>query len=117
MSIYEEKMKSSNESGLRSTEMPVGLTDLKCLNDAAECLRTLAHPHRLRMVQMMIHGQYTVGELADACEIPSASASLHLRKMQSCGLLSATRDGQRIFYWVADPSLGRIMECIASRFG
>lgn len=111
-------MRAANENDFRSMDArPVGLTDLKCLGEAAECLRMLAHPHRLRMVQMMIQGQYTVGELADACEIPSASASLHLRKMQSCGLLSAMRDGQRIFYAVADPSLGRLMDCISSRFG
>jgi ArsR family transcriptional regulator, zinc-responsive transcriptional repressor len=108
-------LKSSSADG--PVSLPVGLTDLEDLGQAAECLRTLAHPHRLRMVQMMIQGQYTVGELAQACEIPSASASLHLRKMQSCGLLSAMRDGQRIFYEVADPSLGRILDCIVSRFG
>ena len=73
MSIYEEKMKSSNASGLRSTEIPVGLTDLKCLNDAAECLRTLAHPHRLRMVQMMIQGQATPESFAEAMDAQAAS--------------------------------------------
>ena len=30
------------------------LLDLELLADAAECLRTLAHPHRLRMVQMLL---------------------------------------------------------------
>ena len=40
------------------------LLDLELLNDAAECLRTLAHPHRLRMVQLLLRGRYTVGELA-----------------------------------------------------
>jgi hypothetical protein len=46
------------------TQPTDGLLSLKALADAAECLRTLAHPHRLRMVQMMLHGKYTVGELA-----------------------------------------------------
>ena len=47
------------------------LTSLVALTQAAECLKTLAHPHRLRMVQMLLQGKYTVGELAEACEIPS----------------------------------------------
>ena len=40
------------------------LTDLGGLEQAAECLKTLAHPHRLRMIQMLLRGRYTVGELA-----------------------------------------------------
>ena len=40
------------------------LTPLEALEQAAECLKTLAHPHRLRMVQMLLQGRYTVGELA-----------------------------------------------------
>jgi DNA-binding transcriptional ArsR family regulator len=65
------------------------LTDLDALGQAAECLRTLAHPHRLRIVQMLLHGQYTVGQLAEACEIPSPMTSEHLRLM----LLSPVENG------------------------
>ncbi len=46
------------------------LTKLDALAEAAECLRTLAHPHRLRMIQMLLQGDYTVGDLAEACELP-----------------------------------------------
>ena len=60
-------------------------TDLDALAEAAECLRTLAHPHRLRIVQMLLEGRYTVGELAEACGIPSHMASEHLRLMERCG--------------------------------
>ena len=92
------------------------LTPLDALVDAAECLRTLAHPHRLRMVQMLLAGEYTVGELADACEIPSHMASEHLGKMRDRGLLSSRRDGRRIFYQVAETGLAGIMACIERRF-
>ena len=83
------------------TESPNGLLSLEALADAAECLRTLAHPHRLRMVQMILHGKYTVGELAEACEIRSHMASEHLRLMKHCGLLASERDGRRTYYQVA----------------
>ncbi|MGW8257693.1 MAG: ArsR/SmtB family transcription factor [Thermoguttaceae bacterium] len=90
--------------------------DMESLQKAAECLRTLAHPIRLRMVQLMLQGEFTVGELADACEIPSHMASEHLRMMQHCGFLSRNQDGRRIYYQVAEPALERIMDCIESRF-
>lgn len=93
------------------------LTSLEALGQAAECLRTLAHPHRLRMVQMLLGGRYAVGELAEACEIPSHMASEHLRLMQRCGFLKAEKDGRCVYYSVAEPHLANIMACIETRFG
>ena len=93
------------------------LIDLENLQEAAECLRTLAHPVRLRMVQLMLREELTVGELAEACEIPSHMASEHLRMMQHCGLLARRQDGRRIYYQVAEPTVERLMDCIESRFG
>ena len=92
------------------------LTSLEGMVNAAECLRTLAHPHRLRMVQMLLRGEYTVGELAEACNIPSNMASEHLGKMRDRGLLNSTRRGRQIFYEIAEPHLANIMECIEARF-
>jgi DNA-binding transcriptional ArsR family regulator len=92
------------------------LTDLEALGQAAECLRVLAHPHRLRMIQMLLQGDYTVGELAQACELPTAMASEHLRLMQRCGLLSSEKEGRKVFYKVAEPHLKSIMKCIEERF-
>ena len=93
------------------------LTSLEALEQAAECLKTVAHPHRLRMIQMLLRGRYTVGELAKACEIPSHMASEHLRLMQRCGLLTAEKDGRKAYYQVAEPHLANIMACVESRFG
>ncbi|MFM8474901.1 MAG: ArsR/SmtB family transcription factor [Planctomycetaceae bacterium] len=99
------------------TAKTMQLTKLDALEEAAECLRTLAHPHRLRMIQMLLQGQFTVGQLAEACEIPSAMASEHLRLMQRCGFLDSQRSGRQVFYQVSEPHLKNILGCIESRFG
>jgi DNA-binding transcriptional ArsR family regulator len=99
------------------TLKPPSLTTLEALGQAAECLKTLAHPHRLRMVQMLLRGRYTVGELADACGIPSHMASEHLRLMQRCGMLRGDKEGRKAYYQVAQPHLAEIMACIEARFG
>jgi DNA-binding transcriptional ArsR family regulator len=93
------------------------LTAHEGLEQAAECLRTLAHPHRLRMIQMLLRGRYTVGELAEACGIPSHMASEHLRLMQHCGFLTPEKDGRKAYYQVVEPHLADIMACIEARFG
>ena len=99
-----------------ATKNRLKLTDLDALGEAAECLRTLAHPHRLRIVQMLLRGKYTVGELAESCGIPSHMASEHLRLMQRCGFLSMEKEGRRVFYSVSEPHLGNIMACVEERF-
>tara|TARA_R110002049_G_scaffold50370_3_gene143012 strand:- start:30732 stop:31049 length:318 start_codon:yes stop_codon:yes gene_type:complete len=90
--------------------------DLQAFGEAAECLKTLAHPARLRMVQLLLHGRYTVGELAEDCDIPANVASEHLRLMQRCGFFTSERDGRKVYYKVAEPHLKDIMKCIESRF-
>jgi DNA-binding transcriptional ArsR family regulator len=100
----------------RMPTLPARTTDLEALEQAAECLKTLAHPHRLRIVQMLLRGQYTVGELAESCGIPSHMASEHLRLMQRCGFLESTRDGRKAYYQIVEPHLASIMACIEARF-
>jgi DNA-binding transcriptional ArsR family regulator len=93
------------------------LIDLDVMAEAAECLRTLAHPVRLRMVQMLLNGSYSVGELAEACEIANHMASEHLRLMQHCGFLERRQEGRFTFYEIAEPHLADIMKCVEGRFG
>lgn len=68
------------------------------------------------MVQLLLHGRYTVGEIAQDCQIPENVASEHLRLMQRCGFFSSERDGRRVYYSVAEPHLAKILDCIESRF-
>jgi DNA-binding transcriptional ArsR family regulator len=93
---------------------PVG--SVRDFVDAAECLKSLAHPVRLRIVQLLLHGRYTVGELAEDCQIPDNVASEHLRLLQRCGFLNSEREGRKVFYGIAEPHLNQLMACIEGRF-
>lgn len=99
------------------TTIPAHLTSLEALGQAAECLKVLAHPHRLRMLQMLESQPFTVTQLADACQIPTPMASEHLRLMQRCGFLSSRREGRNVFYQIIEPHLKNILQCIEARFG
>ena len=98
----------------KSKTRPAG--DPQAFAQAAECLKTLAHPVRLRIVQLLLHGRYTVGELAEDCGVPDNVASEHLRLMQRCGFFTSEREGRKVYYQVAEPHLENIMSCIESRF-
>jgi ArsR family transcriptional regulator, zinc-responsive transcriptional repressor len=95
---------------------PLKLVPLEVLDEAAECLRTVAHPYRLRIIQMLLAGDYMVAELAEACGIQPHMASEHLRMMQRAGLLTSRRDGRKVYYSVAEPHLEDIIHCIEGRY-
>lgn len=97
----------------KPTKPPGSVADFA---EAAECLKTLAHPVRLRIVQMLLHGRYTVGELAADCGIQDNVGSDHLRLLQRCGFLVSEREGRRVYYQIAEPHLEQLMACVESRF-
>ncbi len=90
--------------------------NVKDFAEAAECLKTLAHPVRLRMVQLLLHGRYTVGEIAEDCEVPDNVASENLRLLQRCGFLASEREGRKVFYQIAEAHVAGLMNCIEGRF-
>jgi len=86
------------------------------LREVAECLKVLAHPARLRMVETILHGPITVGDLAEACGLTVPVTSGHLRLLERCGLLNATREGRHRFYSPARPCLAGLMDCVRHEF-
>lgn len=90
--------------------------ELTALEGAADCLRTLAHPMRLRMLQMLLRERYRVGELAEACGLAPHVASEHLRLLQRCGFLKAVREGRSTYYQVIDTHVEPLLACLAQRF-
>jgi DNA-binding transcriptional ArsR family regulator len=92
--------------------------NFEALSAAAECLKTLAHPHRLQIVQILLTGeQISVNDLAKACGLSQPATSDHLRLMQRCGFLSSQRDGRTVYYEIAEQHLQDIMNCMQQRFG
>lgn len=93
------------------------LIEYDVLEKAAECFRTLAHPHRLRIIEILLTTEESVGELAKACDIPSHIASEHLRLLKDRGYLASERKGRNVYYRIAEPALTGIIDCIKGRFG
>jgi DNA-binding transcriptional ArsR family regulator len=85
--------------------------------EAAECLKILAHPVRLKIVKLLLGETSNVGTIAETCSVASHVASEHLRLMERCGFLKSQRDGKFVYYSIAEPHLENLMGCIESRFG
>ena len=87
------------------------------LNPAAECMRVLAHPVRLRIVDILMQGRFAVHEIAAMCELPPHQATEHLRLLKGQGLLDSERQGRTVYYRIADPRLPGLLGCIRKTCG
>lgn len=70
--------------------------------EASELLKSLANRHRLLILCQLIDSERSVGELAAFLDIRQSVASQHLALLRRDGLVSARRDGQTIWYAIAD---------------
>ncbi len=87
------------------------------LAEAADCLKVMAHPVRLRIADILMQERVTVGTIAKLCKLPPSQASEHLRLMKACGLLDAAREGRAVYYCIANPSLPGLIRCIRNTCG
>ena len=87
------------------------LTPLEQLREAAECLKCTAHPHRLRIVEILLRGNFSVDEIARLCELSQPATSGHLRLMEAKGLLKSQRAGRVVYYSIIAPQLKGIIDC------
>jgi ArsR family transcriptional regulator, zinc-responsive transcriptional repressor len=90
------------------------LLPLETLCEATECLRIVAHPVRLRIVEILMQGRFQVHEIANLCELVPHQTSEHLRLLRGRGLLTAERQGRSVYYRIADPRLPALIGCIRS---
>jgi len=79
------------------------LIPMERLERSAEALRVLAHPHRLRICELLTNRRVSVNDIAEHLGIPANAASQHLGIMKAHGLLSSERNGKTVYYAVKDP--------------
>lgn len=116
---HDDKSQQNDETDLLRKVRPgeKGMLDWNALKEATQCLKSVAHPVRLRMLELLSGGEYTVGELAELCEVEPASASDHLGRLRDRGLLTQDRRGKQVYYQIVAPAVEGIVHCMRTNFG
>ena len=96
----------------------VGLADLeRKAADAAGLLKLLANESRLLILcRLALNGEMSVSSLTDAARLSQSALSQHLAKMREEGLVATRRDGQTIFYRIADPNAAKLLQALKGIF-
>jgi len=90
----------------------MNLLPAEVLERAAAVLRVLAHPHRLRIVELLAPGPMTVSALVQRLGLAPNAVSQHLNFMKAHGILSSTRKGRSVSYRVVHPHALTVLGCI-----
>jgi ArsR family transcriptional regulator len=86
-------------------------------NDAASLLKALANEKRLMILcRILEHGEMSVMPLAEGVGLSQSALSQHLARMREEGILAARREGQTMFYHLADPRVGHILTTLKTNF-
>ena len=85
------------------------------LERSAETLRVLAHPVRLKLIELLARGCFSVGELAARVKQKPHVVSEHLNQMRMHGLLTRQRIGRSVFYQIDSPIAIGLLRCIGQQ--
>lgn len=88
--------------------------DPDVLVKAADAIKCLGHPLRLRILEALEAGEKTVTELRGHTGVTQVAVSQQLAAMRARGVVDHRREGARVFYRIADPKVTGILSCIRS---
>ena len=82
------------------------------LESMAETLKAIAHPVRLQIVNILMNGERSVGELVRTLGTKQSLTSQQLSILKSRGVLKSRRNGNVVFYSLQNNGIKNIMASI-----
>lgn len=79
---------------------------------AAQRFRLLGEPMRLRMLRVLETGEHSVTDLTSAVGSNQPNVSRHLQALFDGGIVKRRRDGNTIYYSIADPLVFELCDLV-----
>jgi DNA-binding transcriptional ArsR family regulator len=76
----------------------------------AELFKTLGHPIRIRVLEVLRHGESTVTDIAQAVGVTGSTLSQHLTTLRRSRMVESHRQGSQVIYQVTDPRVFQLLE-------
>lgn len=75
----------------------------------SELFRSLAHPARVRILELLVVGDRSVTELLPAVGVEASNLSQQLGVLRKAGLVSARREGNSVTYSITSPHIAGML--------
>ncbi len=82
------------------------------LERAANVIKCLGHPLRLRLLEGLENGEMTVSDLQEYSGATQAAVSQQLATLKSRRVVDSRRDGAHVYYRITEPKVGHILRSI-----
>jgi DNA-binding transcriptional ArsR family regulator len=96
--------------------MKKDLPDREQCRRIATLFKTLSHPQRLFILCCLCKEDLTVRDLEKACDASQPVVSQHLTRMRLEGLVDSRRDGNYVYYRIANPLLPALIRSLEKIF-
>ncbi|MCQ1779110.1 metalloregulator ArsR/SmtB family transcription factor [Neorhizobium galegae] len=80
--------------------------------NASALLNLLAHPARLRVLELVSETEWDVNSLATAVGLKQSALSQHLKKLRDAELVETRRDRQTVLYFCRQEAVGKILKTL-----
>lgn len=83
----------------------------------AELFKTVGHPVRIKILRLLGDGELCVCEMIEKIDIEQSNLSQHLKVLKKQGVLDSRKEGQRVIYWLAYPSVNELLHAAERLLG
>jgi DNA-binding transcriptional ArsR family regulator len=94
---------------------PAKLLSPMALELIASRFRALSEPMRLRLLNLLMQGEQTVGQLVEASGSGQANVSKHLAVLRGAGMVGVRKEGLTSVCFIADPIVNELCDMMCSR--
>ena len=80
----------------------------------AEFFKTLSHPLRIRVLELLSESEHSVGELLAEIEVEASNLSQQLAVLRRAGLVATRKEGSTVHYSLVSPQIAELMSVARS---
>lgn len=75
----------------------------------AEFFKTLGHPARIRVLELLSQREHAVGELLPEVGVEATSLSQQLAVLRRAGLVTSRKEGSTVYYALTSPQVAELL--------
>ncbi|MEB2280855.1 metalloregulator ArsR/SmtB family transcription factor [Lysinibacillus xylanilyticus] len=75
----------------------------------ADFFKALAHPLRIRILELLVDGKKNVNEIQSCLEKEGSAVSQQLSVLRGKNIVHGTKEGKKVYYSLSDPMIGELL--------
>ena len=76
----------------------------------ADFFKALAHPLRIRILELLVDGKKSVNEIQSCLEKEGSAVSQQLSVLRAKNIVYGTKEGKKVYYALRDPFIIELLE-------